>query len=693
MAVSLSISITQNSQSVANNTSNVTVKVTATWSGGAYNLNQKSGTCTINGTAYSFTNSFNDSRTTSGSKVIYTKTLDISHNSDGTKTLSASASYVTGVSAGTISASASKTLTTIPRKSTLSVGNGTLGTAQTLEVTKQSSGFTHTITYTCGSASGTICTKSSSTSISFTPPLSLASQNTTGTTVSIKYTITTYNGSTSLGSNSYTKTCSIPSSVKPSCTAELSDADGYYSTFGDYVQGWSRIKAVITATTSYGSEIASYSVKIGNNAYSGSTVTMDSPITESGIITVTATVTDKRGRSGTYSTTITVLAYNPPQIFACNPHRSNSNGTTNDSGAYCTLSYSGTVTSLNSKNTAKWEISYKKSSASSYGSAVTDSTSLTPSGKTYTFAADTGSSYSIRLVVTDKLTSTERIVNVSSAYTIINWLASGLGLAFGKVAELANYMDIAYKTRFRDHLYVDHDKSIYGFNDGGGEREILNPSDTDGNTRIGYGNHANADADTVIMGDSVALKSNQGVTSDKAMRVTSDDISFRAIHSDTGNGVSFGVGSGGYNRGVYDDVADKWMLYRNSGGTLYLLGDETQYKPYFSAGDSFSMSGFATSGWVTSSGTQVNFWIPFTKPIIGNPTITVASVDGFILRQGAKYTHGSGASTYTKPTSMTVYKTTNAECGIRVAAVFSDTTNVTNNDAIGIMASIKITFS
>lgn len=213
MAVSISLSIAQNSQSIANNTSSVTVKVTAKWTYGSYNATGEcTGSITIAGTKYSFSGiKFNTGKTTSGSQVIMTKTVNVSHNSDGTKTLSCSASFVTGVSSGTVTASGSKTLTTIARKSTLSVSNGSLGTAQTLTVTRKSTALTHTITYTCGSASGTIASKSSSTSISWTPPWSLAKQNEGGTSVSVKLTITTYSGSTSIGSNSYTISCSVGS--------------------------------------------------------------------------------------------------------------------------------------------------------------------------------------------------------------------------------------------------------------------------------------------------------------------------------------------------------------------------------------------------------------------------------------------------------------------------------------------------
>ena len=55
MAVSISIGITQNSQNITNNTSNVTVTVTAKWTGGSYNTVKKSGWLKIDGEKYEFT--------------------------------------------------------------------------------------------------------------------------------------------------------------------------------------------------------------------------------------------------------------------------------------------------------------------------------------------------------------------------------------------------------------------------------------------------------------------------------------------------------------------------------------------------------------------------------------------------------------------------------------------------------------
>ena len=451
MAVTLSLSITQNSQSVANNTSNVTVTANASWTGGSWNATgQCTGSITIDGTKYSFSGiTFNTGKTQSGSQTVMTKTVNVSHGSDGTKKLSCSASFVTGVSSGTISASASKTLTTIPRKSSMSVANGTLGTAQTLTVTRQSGSFTHTITAKCGTASTTICSKSISTSISFTPPLSWASQNTTGTSVSVTYTITTYNGSTSVGDNSYAKTCSIPDSVKPSCSLTVTDAPGYADTYGGYLKGLSKFKVVVSATASYSSPIASYKTTANGSTYTAASFITD-VLSSSGTLNVSTTVTDKRGRKATATKSLTVLEYSSPLITSLTVRRCNQDGTANDQGEYVQVVFSGSVTPLNNKNTAAYKLEYKKTTDSDYTPVEFDdyANNYAVSNASYIFAADSGSSYNVRVTVTDAFGTGSKATTASTGFTIMHWLSSGLGMAIGKIAELAGVLDIGFKTRF-----------------------------------------------------------------------------------------------------------------------------------------------------------------------------------------------------------------------------------------------------
>lgn len=99
--------------------------------------------------------------------------------------------------------SKSITLDTIPRASSVSVGSSSRkpGESQTITISKASSSFTDTVTWSCGSKSGTIATKSSSTSHSWTVPMELIKQSPNGNQT-CTITTTTYNGNTVVGSKS-----------------------------------------------------------------------------------------------------------------------------------------------------------------------------------------------------------------------------------------------------------------------------------------------------------------------------------------------------------------------------------------------------------------------------------------------------------------------------------------------------------
>lgn len=459
MAVSLSISITQNTQSVANNTSNVTVKVIAKWTYGSFNRTEKDGSLTIDGTKYNFTSTFNTSQSNSGSQTLFTKTVNVSHNSDGTKTLSCSASFVTGVSSGTVTASASKTLTTIPRKSSLTASNGTLGTAQTLTISRADSSFKHKITYVCGDvsgyAAGSSTTFTTSTSISWTPPLSLASQNTTGTSVSLKLYLKTYtSGGTEIGSVTKTITCAIPSSVKPTCKLEVTDPTGYTNTYGNPVKGLSKFKVVVTPTIAYGSAIAYYNTTIGSTKYTSALFTTD-VLKISGAVKISSTIQDKRGRSGTASDTKTVLDYTQPVIVKLTVKRCNQDGTTNEQGEYVQATFTASVTSLNNKNKATYVLKYKKTTENSYTSVELNELDnvYSVTDKTYIFEADSSNSYDVELDVTDNHNTTKRSTSASTAFSLMHWNAEGNGMGIGKLAEEPYLFDMGLKARFNEPVF------------------------------------------------------------------------------------------------------------------------------------------------------------------------------------------------------------------------------------------------
>ena len=125
-------------------------------------------------------------------------------------------------------------------------------------------------------------------------------------------------------------------------------------------------------------------------------------------------------------------------------------------------------------------------------------------------------------------------------------------------------------------------------------------------------------------------------------------------------------------------------------GEVALHGDVyiKDIAPYYEAGDVLKGK-WKGGGYVTTAKKEVVFTVPLCKPIVGNPTITVAA--SLIIRQASKYTHGSASSTKVTPKSYEVER--GIGDAICITCVMSDLTNATNNDACAVSADLTITFS
>lgn len=383
----------------------------------------------------------------------------ITHSTDGSRTVSISVSiqsYRTSGSADwSISGSRSVTLATIPRSSSFTVSDGTLGVEQTIKVTKAGSSLAHTITYKCGVASGTVCTNSTSTSIKFTPPLDLAGQNTTGSNLTMTFTLQTMYGGEEVGSPvSKTVAMVIPASVKPVCKMTYMDEAGYESRFGGYLQGQSKLTVALTGEMAYGSEIASYKTVINNYSYTEQRFTTVM-LTGTGEQTITATVTDKRGRtSDPVVATINVIPYTTPKITALSVHRCDEDGNEKSDGSFSKVTYSYEIVSLNGKNISNITLRYKKSSESTYVPVVLDGEYVVENG-VYIFPAEDETSYDVFLEVADAIASAQRKTSVSTTDVIMHFRANGRGMGVGKLSEKEASLDVGWDINMYEHRICD----------------------------------------------------------------------------------------------------------------------------------------------------------------------------------------------------------------------------------------------
>lgn len=378
------------------------------------------------------------------SKLLGSGTHRVYHNSDGSKTFSFSFKKLFGFTwggsyRGEYSGSGSGTLTTIPRASGLSVSNGTLGTSQLISADRKSSSFTHTITWESNGETGTIADKSSATSWNFTPPLRLAEYVPNGVSLNMKFTLTTYNSGTAVGSASKTVSMSVPATVVPNCGITVEDTTTCFAELGKYLQKQSKLKIKVTGIGSYGSGISAFEVKADGVTYSTtrtSPVTNDSYEVITGVLQsegtqkVTATVTDTRGRKSTVEATIEIQSYNAPRITQLTVHRCNADGTENQSGQYAKVTYSFSVSSASS-GTPK--LKYKKTTETTW-TEISLPGGQSANNVSRIFPADDGSAYDIELVISDSYGTATRRTSLSTGYTIMHFPASGKGVTFGGVA-------------------------------------------------------------------------------------------------------------------------------------------------------------------------------------------------------------------------------------------------------------------
>ena len=443
-------------QSVANNTSTISWTLKGSGSAGGWVVVSEI-RVKIAGAQVYYRNSSNHTNCYQGTQLA-SGSLTVSHSSDGSKTFSVSVEAGIYQWAINCSGSSNFTLNTIPRASSISWGSGNSTTAGVtdgaiINISRASSSFTHTITYAFGKASGTICTKTSSTTVKWTIPMSLLNQIPSATSGTGTLTCTTYSGSTAVGTSTLKLTVVAPSSVKPTISSASvtidNSANSVIKGWGLYVVGYSKAKITAAASGSYGSTISSFTISGGySTTQSGSSLSYTgSEFTSSGSKTFNVIAKDSRGRSSDSKSagTITVYAYSNPSISALTVQRSSSNA------KKIIVRANWNFASVNSKNSVTATLYYKKSSSSgwtTYGtiSRNTDITLTTEFAEEY--------SYNFKLIVKDAVgNSAQEESFISTIDVLLDFRAGGKGLGIGKIAE-SDSMEVALDAKFMGTVYI-----------------------------------------------------------------------------------------------------------------------------------------------------------------------------------------------------------------------------------------------
>lgn len=234
------------------------------------------------------------------------------------------------------------------------------------------------------------------------------------------FAVTTYSGSTQIGStSSKTATVQTTSANSAPTLSGFTYEDSYSTTTNItgnnqlFIQSHSTLKVTPgTATAKNGASITNYTAScngVSKSSTSNTAITVGK-IAKSGSVSVTLTVTDSRGYTASVSKTITVIAYAKPKLSSVTLRR------TNEIEAEMQLKFNGSISAISVDGTQKNSVQYvryryKKTSETSYSSYYSILSSTTRSGTSFSFSnlelcnLDAGASYDFHLQIQDRLFS------------------------------------------------------------------------------------------------------------------------------------------------------------------------------------------------------------------------------------------------------------------------------------------------
>lgn len=480
MAVSQALNLYEEVVQHLANESTVRIKWTSTQTGESWNGYTRTAKyyVSINGgaeTEYTVSYTLPQNSTS----TILNTTIKVPHKNDGTGTVKVRTWMDTGISADVVELNKTITLTTIARASTISRvrANQKLGETCFVEWTSYSASFYFKLKFTLGNFSETTeAIPATKTRYSdYTIPLEVANQLPNAKegvmTVSL-YTYSNASCTNQVGSaSSLGFLVIVPEneSTKPTVSMSLSPSSDLPSPYNSlYLQGHSKVKATLGFSTKCGATVSASSITINNINY-------ESPyesgfLSQTGTVSVKATVKDSRGFYGTNYKDIEVIPYSKPYITAKSGEssiiaaRCDASANLSESGTYLKIKakvvYSKVISGGVQKNYAEIKYRYRKEGGSfSAWQTILDCKAnnsdevITP--PLLSGALDIKSNYQVQIVASDDLYDSEPItIAIPSDAVYMHRPSGGKSMGLGGYSSGDGKLDLYWKLMAREGLSV-----------------------------------------------------------------------------------------------------------------------------------------------------------------------------------------------------------------------------------------------
>lgn len=529
-----------NSQSIENNTSNVTAELRLVVTGG-YIGNYQATNWSISGDLSASGNIGSGSHY---SKTLGSATADITHNNDGTKSISLSGAFQPTAwgSSYYLSVTGTADLPSIPRASSITVNDANIGSATNIVINKASSGFTTTLYYkAAGQSSFTkIVDKTANQVYGWTVPTSFYSLIPNSKTITCQFYAETYNGTILIGTSS-TVTATFTATGNPvinSCSLVSTDSTTTNLVGASVMIRYiSTVKATVSASPARNDGSTITSIKVNGVTAVNGVVSF----TKASTYSYEVVVTDSRGYTATGTYAITWTNYIPLTINATIVRNQPTDGKIKISynGNYFNDSFRKSDNTYIA-NTLTVQYRYKEKGGS-FGSW----TNLTPtaSGNTYSqnnyviTGFDYTKQYEFEIRAVDRVTTAQIIgITVSKGEPIVYWNDSKFGLTKKLIIPKDNSEGI-YSTDNKKIL-SNHSNNNVILNATGGTLYLGNSNTT--GISFGDNNQATIDASGNITSNSVPVttvanrfKSNNDVRDGDLNNYKNNEIHYFASNGNT----------------------------------------------------------------------------------------------------------------------------------------------------------------
>lgn len=434
------------SQSIPNNTTTISWKLTGTGGGSTW-YTSGNFKVTIDGQqVYYSSTRINLSKGT----VVASGTYTISHSNDGTKSFSAYAEAGIYYVAVNCSGSGSWSLPSIPRQANITGANNFNSDANPYFTFNNAGGFTLNARLEFGGTS--ISRNGISNTGNYTFSLTTAERNllyskcASSQTLTVKYVLATVLNGTETWWSTVEKTMTVVNSSPTFSASNISYLDSNSTITAitgnnqHIVRNQSNLKVTFTSATAKNSaSISKYEITLnGSTQTKTSATTIDyGKMNVSSNMTVTIKVTDSRGFTTSASKTITVLDWSTPSAIISLNRLNNYEDT-----SYLTVD--ATCYSVNSKNSIQSiKYKYKKTTASSYSAE----TSINNKTK-YTLTLSKTDAWDFSIVIKDKFGTTTYNVVLAKGMPIMFIDTKKLSVGINCFPSRSNSFEVNGKTMF-----------------------------------------------------------------------------------------------------------------------------------------------------------------------------------------------------------------------------------------------------